>query len=121
MSCTLRCSTKFGLFSDCLSTKERNVPFFKFDFIDAIDCFQCCICTSILAISPIDSTGILGPFSDKITPAELHILDRDKSKISTPNQFKTAALSGPPIPGVHNNEPGNLFFRTWIALTSLPA
>ena len=42
------------------------------------------------------------------------------SNKSTPNQARTAQLSGPPIPGVHNSEPGNRFLITWMALTSCP-
>ncbi len=57
--------------------------------------------------------------TESITPAELHILERDRSKISTPNQHSTAALSGPPIPGVQSSEPGNRCLRTCIALTNL--
>ena len=70
--------------------------------------------------SPRDIFAYRGPSEVRRRPFALAILDLERSNRSTPNQDKSAQLSGPEIPGVQISEEGNLLLTTFKASTNFP-
>ena len=70
--------------------------------------------------SPREVSGYLGPSDVRRMPSALAILDLERSNRSTPNQDKSAQLSGPEIPGVQISEDGNLLLVTIRASNNFP-
>ena len=74
----------------------------------------------MLTYSPREVSAYRGPSEVRRRPFALAILDLERSNRSTPNQDKSAQLSGPEIPGVQIREEGNLILITIKASTNFP-
>ena len=70
--------------------------------------------------SPREVSAYRGPSEVRRMPLALAILDLERSNRSTPNQDRSAQLSGPEIPGVQISEEGNLLLITIKPSTNFP-